>query len=358
MSAPARRVTCPVCLDTFAWDDSELLQYSAAEGKYSPVELPDTENQAKIDDARKRLYVRCPNPSGDSGSHYLPATYVDYGDPLVIATIGRPAAGKTHLVVAMVRELLAGAASGAGLRARALDHYRHLVFLRDFLNPFEAGMQLPGTTNGIGTYLTWLVVEHGKTRRPLVLFDVAGEDFRSDESKHTRFLVNAGALLFVEDAPHVVRSAAEEQDLHRDRSLGGIGPSGTNEYFAQAIERLPDGGRGLPAALALTKADRLRYFAPVDRWLREEPTGLTPDRLLAETRDIYALLHSVGATSAMRLYNDFERCTMHFVSATGGAASGQRYPAGIRPARALTPLLALLAMAGVITGPDAERVGR
>ncbi|MGX7825420.1 hypothetical protein ACTG9Q_10030 [Actinokineospora sp. 24-640] len=363
MTEKARRVTCPLCLDRFTWDESELLEYSATEGKYNPAKLPAGGNAEKIRDARERLYVRCPNPSGDSENHYLPTQYADYDDPLVVATIGRPRSGKTHLVVAMIRELLGGtAAVENGLRAKAIDYYRHVVFKRDFLDPFEAGVQLAGTAHGLGTYLAWLVVEHGSVKRPLVFFDVAGEDFRSpdENGRRTRFLLNAGALLFVEDAPHVVRNAAEEQDLRRDTSLANpMGAGATNEYFQEAISRLPNSGRSLPTAVALTKSDRLRYFAPVDRWLREDIGGrLSPERLLAESRDIYALLHGANASSTLRLYNEFQRCTMHFVSATGGAAADQRYPAGIRPARVLAPLLALFAMAGVITGPDAERVGR
>jgi hypothetical protein len=58
------------------------------------------------------------------------------------------------------------------------------------------------------------------------------------------------------------------------------------------------------------------------------------------------------------LYARFDRCTLHFVSATGVAARDGTYPGGTQPARVLQPLIALLAMAGVLTGSDADRVGR
>jgi hypothetical protein len=287
--------------------------------------------------------------------------YADYDDPLVIALVGRPMSGKTHLVVAMIRELLHSAsAARAGLRAYALDYYQHVTFKRNYLDPFENGQRLPGTRNEAGTYLAWLVVECGKVKRPLVFFDVAGEDFRNSENTRlTRFLVNAGALLFVEDSPHVFRSSAEERDIRDDPSLSGpLG--GTNEFVREAVGRLPSGGRHLPAAIALTKSDRLRYVRPVDKWIRHDPGGrVSPEQLLAESRDVYALLHSAGTSSMLRLYDEFERCTMHFVSATGGAvASDDRFPAGIRPLRVLSPLLALFAMSGVIAEPQAEWVGR
>jgi hypothetical protein len=359
----SRIVTCPTCLDSFPWDESELLDYSPKDGKYNPVTVPAAASRAKIADARQRWYVRCPNPSQDSPNHHLPATYADYPDPLVIALVGRPRSGKTHLVVAMIRELLGSAAAGESmLQAWALDYHQHVSFKRNYLDPFEAGSRLPGTRNELGTYLTWLVVKCGQIERPLVFFDVAGEDFRNAENpRHTRFLVNAGALLFVEDSPHVLRNSAEERDLEEDPSLSTLfGTNSSNEFVQEACSRLPSGGRHLPAAIALTKSDRLRYVRPVDRWIRDDPGGrLSANRLLAESRDVYALLHSAGATSMTRLYHEFERCTMHFVSATGSAVAGDdKFPAGIRPLRVLSPLLALFAMSGVITGPEADLVGK
>lgn len=358
-----RQVTCPTCLDVFPWDESELLDYKPREARYVPVTLPAGAHPEKLRDLRSRLYVRCPNPSQDSPDHYLPVGYADYPDPLVVALVGRPLSGKTHLVVAMIRALLGSAAAvRAGLSAHALDYYQHETFKRDFLDPFERGTKLAGTRNEQGNYLAWLVVECGAVRRPLVFFDVAGEDFRNprDNGRSTRFLVNAGALLFVEDTAHVIRSAAEERDLAEDPSLRApVGGAG-NEFVQEAVSRLPDGGRNLPAAVALTKSDRLRYLPPVDRWLRHDPDArLSAEQVLAESRDVYALLHSANADAVLRLYHEFTRCTLHFVSATGGAVGADgRFDAGVRPQRVLLPLLALLAMTGVLRGADAEQVGR
>ncbi|GLZ39071.1 hypothetical protein [Actinokineospora sp. NBRC 105648] len=362
VTEPARKVTCPTCLDIYPWDESEPLEYSIREGKYSPVPQPEHANPAKLADARRRWYVRCPNPSGDAPNHYLPVTYADYPDPLVVALVGRPRSGKTHLVVAMIRELLSGVAIESGLTAHALDYYQHVTFKRDYLDPFEQGTQLPGTANELGNYLAWLVVKCGSTERPLVFFDVAGEDFRDprDRGRKTRFLLNAGAMLFVEDAPHVLRESAEQHDLETDRSLSNsLGANATNEFVQEALSRLPNGGAQLPCAVAVTKADRLRYLPPADRWLRHDPGGrVSAGQLLAETEDVYALLHSANANDMLALYSHFDRCTMHFVSATGGAVANGHFPAGIRPMRVLAPLLALLTMAGVLPGRDARRVGR
>ncbi|WP_018682955.1 hypothetical protein [Actinokineospora enzanensis] len=366
MAAPpetaARVVTCPICLDRFPWDETEPLEYDSREGRYKPVEQTEFSNPDVLADVRRLWYIRCPNTSDpDSPNHYLPVGYADYPDPLVIALIGRPRSGKTHLVVAMIRELLNGSA-GSGLRAKALDVHQNNTFRRDFLDPFEHGTRLAGTRNDLGTYLQWLVLECGGVKRPLVFFDIAGEDYRNQvyNSRSTRFLVNAGAVLFVEDAAHVLHSAAEQQDLAFDGSLANpLGANATNEYVQEAKNRLRGGGVDLPCAVAVTKSDRLRYVSPADRWLRHDPGGgLSATDLLSETRDVYALFHGNRAADMMELYHHFRRCTMHFVSATGGAVSENTFPAGMRPMRVLAPLLALFAMAGLPVGPDAGLVGR
>lgn len=361
-----RRVTCPTCLDTFVWDESELLEYSVKEGQYTAARLPDRGNAVKFLDARSRCYVRCPNPSKDASNHHLPATYADYADPLVIALVGRPRSGKTHLLVAMVRELLGGMAGGYGITAKVVDNRLHAAFKKNLLDPFEGGRALPGTKNALANYVAWVLVEVGGVRRPLVFFDVAGEDFQgvSDE-RSTRFLLNTGALLFAEDTAHVILESAEERDLSVDPSLANPhGVSATNEFIAYAVDRLRILGgkeRDLPAAVVLTKSDRLGYLPPVDRWIRRDTRGLLSARhFLDESRDVFALLHRAGAHTVAGLYREFNRCTLHFASATGGAIAGDKdiYPGGVRPMRVLQPLIALLAMAGVITGAEADQVGR
>lgn len=355
-----RQVICPTCLDRFPWDESELLEYSVKEGRYQPIDLAGISNPVKRRDLRSRCYVRCPNPSKDAGeSHYLPVTYVDYEDPLFVALAGRPRSGKTHLLVALVNHLVNGSASVCGLSATAVDTRLHAHFKRRLLTPFRRGDQLPGTGDELGRYAAWLLIETPRSRRPVVFFDVAGEDFRhvGERGRNTRFLLNAGALMFIEDATHVVPESAEQQDIEMEPTLGG-----GNEWINEALARLDQvngQGKSLPAAVVLTKCDRLRYLPPVDRWLREDCDGrLSARSFLEESRDVYAVLHRSQATAMTSLYARFDRCTLHFVSATGVAARDGTYPGGTQPARVLQPLIALLAMAGVLTGSDADRVGR
>jgi hypothetical protein len=313
-------------------------------------------------DLRSRAYVECPNSSADATeAHLLPATYVDYGDPLVIGLVGRPKSGKTHLFVALINELTSGAASRYGLTARAVDWLRHEDFKRYYINPFLRGERLSATGQGETQFAEWLIIESSAGKFPVVFFDVGGEDFKDpgEGGRNTRFLLNAGALMFIEDAGHVVSAAAEQDDVKRDPSL--TQGCGRNEWIEAALQRLsicPDFAQ-LPTAIVLSKADRLRYIPPVDRWIRDVAADeLRVDRMLAESRDVYALLDHNGATQVASLYQTFDKCTLHVASATGIAVSDGRFPRGVRPARVLQPLIALLAMAGLVAVPGAGEVGR
>jgi len=140
-----------------------------------------------------------------------------------------------------------------------------------------------------------------------------------------------------------------------------------NRSFDIAVERLhglPGGIERLPAVIAVTKADRLRYVPPVDRWLRRSnERTVDAGRIRAESRDVYAYLHQLGAYASLRPFTAFPRCTLHFVSASGGDAnpagnvSDRHFPRGIRPTRVLEPLVSILAMTDMITGREAEKVG-
>jgi hypothetical protein len=85
---------------------------------------------------------------------------------------------------------------------------------------------------------------------------------------------------------------------------------------------------------------------------------LDAGEFLRESADVYAFLYEKGAAAWTRPYHDCAKATLHVASPTGGA--GQRggvYPRGVTPRRVLRPLVAMLAMTGVLTGSEAEKVG-
>ena len=352
-----RLVRCPVCADDFLWPGpGSVLVFDEGTAQYEPLDVSRL-TAAKRAGARRSGYIKCPNPAGDMAPHYLPATYADYENPLIIGLVGAPMAGKTHLLTAMIREAYRGGLDGYGIRTSALDFRRHNSFHQEFVQPFERGAALAGTSTGITEAADILLLRGPSGDRPVTFFDVAGEDLESTEAlnRSTRFLLGANAVIFV----HALEDTAD------GGSTGAVNPGWSFELAVERLLGVPGAGR-MPAAIAVTKSDRLRYVPPVDGWLRRPGTLLDPDRIREESRDVYAFLHQRGATGSLRPFEAFHRCTLHFVSASGGDAApaessgrtgARRFPRGVRPAHVLAPLVALLAMTGVIGGPEAAKVG-
>lgn len=355
-----RTVRCPTCMDTFHWNDTgEVLRYDDDERRYKAHDISSLDPVKKAA-ARRDGYYRCPNPSGDAPEHYLPASYYTYEDPLVVGLVGESESGKTHLLTAMIREAHDGGLAPYGLTVSALDFLRHQEFDRQFIHPFEEGHQLAGTKSNMLDYADGLLLRSGSGLvRPVTFFDVSGEDLQSADStgRGGRFLIGASALIFA-------HSAEDPLDLEeRAKVKRNSMPQGGNQAFSMALERIravrtAAEAAAIPTAIALTKADRLRYVTPADNWLRRG-TEATLDAALirAESRDVYAYLHHRGAAVSLAPFEVFSRCTLHFVSASGGDVSATRFPRGVRPMRVIRPLVAILAMAGVIGGPEAGKVG-
>ncbi|QKV79935.1 hypothetical protein [Amycolatopsis sp. Hca4] len=360
---PSPMVLCPICVDRIVWPE-QLFRSVVKEQKvvWEAVELSRHTNPAKYEYYRARSYVRCPNPSQDgTPTHYLPAMHKDYGAPVVIGVVGRAGSGKTHLLITMLSEMLRGGLHQHGLTFEVADRNQHDESVQA-IQQLREGKVLASTIEDRHVFTSYLLVhKKGAAPRPLIFFDVAGEDFVEQgfvSERRAQFIVGADALLFVDDP-------ARGLPQWRPGTKPPGGPEKSqlaNRAFDGAIARLRAKGRNaeLAAAIALTKADELRYEYPVDHWLRREDVAapLDPEVFRQESRDVYATLVRYDATSLLQVVEQFDRRTLHFVSATGGAATAKSYPRGIRPSRVLQPVLALLAMTGVVDGPEAHEVGR
>lgn len=349
-------------MDTFDWIDTDVVWlYNEADRQYELIDiggLDPVKQAARLRDG----YYKCPNPSGDAPEHYLPACYGSYEDPLVVGLIGTPESGKTHLLTAMIREAHAGGLAPYDLTVSALDFLRHQEFRSKFINRFEEGLQLAGTGTNVLEYADGLLLRGpGGLVRPVTFFDVAGEDLQSAASsgRGGRFLIGASALIFV-------HSTEDPLDIEERTSVErNSGTQGENRAFTLALERVQAvrtdaEAAAIPAAIALTKADRLRYVVPADKWLRRgAEVTLDASLIHAESRDAFAYLHQQGAAASLAPFKVFSRCTLHFVSASGGDVSvgKSEFPRGVRPMRVIQPLVAILAMTGVINGPEAGKVG-
>ncbi|MCK2243614.1 MULTISPECIES: hypothetical protein [unclassified Crossiella] len=331
-------VRCPVCLDRYPPPENGLWRRDP-DGAYHELTVHGRD-PVKGEMNLVNTYRRCPNPSGDTDEHYLPATYFTHEPPLVVAMIGRPTAGKTHLLAALVRELVEqDGLAPYGLTVVPLDLHRHDEYRTAVLEPAGRGARLPRTPKQVTGPAEILLIRGPYRTRPLVLFDVAGEDLEAvGDNESARFLIGVDAVLFVhglEPTPERGGNQALEMSLARFQAV-------------PELERLP-------AAIVATKADRLRYQPPVSHWLREENqrhTTVDPELIWRESRDVYAFLHQRQEFGALAPFGVFDRCTLHFVSATGTEAAPAEpvFPRGFAPSRVLQPLVSILAMAGVLGG--------
>ncbi len=354
-----RDVRCPICMNITRWPSGDSVYlYSDVEQDYVQRAI-DGYDAVRRADLRKRGYQPCQADSDDDlPDHFLPALYAEYDEALVIGFVGSTQSGKTHLLTAMIREVLKGGGlTPYGLRAAPLDLRTHQQFSRSFLNRFERGLQLEGTRRNAfgGAFAEALLISGPTGRRPVVFFDVAGEDLEEidDTDRGGRFLVATTGVIFTY-APSDAPSRRDDQVRDDVRDL--------DEAYRVSMNRLTayPGHRAVPAAITVTKADRLRFHAPADRWLRRPPENtLDAARIREESSDAYAYLRHVGAAAVLEPFAEFDRCTLHFVSATGkDVEHGERsYARGPNPIRVLEPLVSILAMAGVIPGPESEKVG-
>ncbi|MFD5371682.1 hypothetical protein [Streptomyces sp. NPDC127103] len=350
---PSGSRMCPHCLLPVEYDE-RLLVTIDAKGNRVPLDLRADRRPAHIADALRKAYHLCPHTvDGDEG-HELPLPYLVNGEPLSIALVGSSSVGKTHLLAAMLGEVELGGLEPYGLKCLPLNPEAHRAYLRERVQSLQQGRQLGRT--GQQTFARFadglLVSAGGATPRPVVFFDLAGEDLAQD-SEVGRFLMGVDAFIFVLDPLRALRlpslEPVREQSGLRLRELG-------DEAFATVLNRIPRRRGGLvaaPAALAVNKSDLVRFEPVVDRWLgRALPGRHDPAAVRAESRDAYAFLAHGASPAWLKPFDDCADCTLHFVAATGGQARGDRFPHGARPRRVLAPLLSLFALCGLLPGAE------
>jgi hypothetical protein len=379
-----RGILCPTCLREFDWDADPTLYERAGGDVYTPIptagDLPERLRKDRELDAWKK----CPTPPHDGKNpHYLPVGYGQHGRPMVIAFVGALETGKSHLLATMVREIERGALEALGARADPLDNDKHVEYVANFVNPlFETGLSIQPTRRlrdeAEATFRDAFLITYGPATRPVAFFDVSGEDLALKRARSNDFILAVDALIFVID-PNPGRLRRAEPDPVPDKpGGGGPGRAGApilgDSAITRAVRRLQhqDRGRAVPAAMAITKCDELRFTDPVMRWLRRP--GLSAFRpvsdpdlslLWRESRDAYAFLYEREMQLWLRPYSVFAQTTLHFVSATGSAGVDEltefgrpikRFVRGVEPQRVLDPLVAVLAMSGMF-GPAAQGVG-
>ena len=347
-SGPGSQVVCPVCLTEIDnWAGLPHWRWDSVMDSYVELKIPGDASQHLRARLQRGAFVRCPDPHHVmQNEHYLPADYGVFGSPVVLGFIGVTRSGKSHLLTAMVGEIERGGLQEYGVSSRPLDHALHHRFLNGWVRPLMTEARvLPGTQEGVVTFAdAFLMRTAGGPDRAVALFDVAGGELAKVEDTK-QFLDIADGLIFVVD-PHQL-------------SADGLGDDTFNTVLdlVKSTGRLPD---QLSAAIVLNKADTVRFEDPVALWLRRDSKLVDAAEFLQESADVYAFLYEKGAAAWTRPYRECAKATLHVASPTGGAGrerDGGTYPRGVMPRRVLRPLVAILAMTGVLSGAEAEKVG-
>ncbi|MFJ3673134.1 hypothetical protein ACIPSE_42415 [Streptomyces sp. NPDC090106] len=361
-------VECPMCLSGLDWGTAERVVLDESRGGLvAESELPPVSGPARTAQLA-RTYVVCPG-NDDVPRHELPYRYPTFDtEPLRIGLVGASTTGKSHLLAAMIDQARKSTVMGRyGLRVEALDPQRYHRYLSEVVTPFIDGRQeLPATADRPELrYSTGLIVtdEHSGRSHSVVFFDVAGGRLERT-GRESDFLNRLGALLCVVDPTRVPGLTARGGTLGRDPAFEHVRQRLRLQQGDPSVPFLP-----LPCALVVTKSDLLRFrgYREIDGWLHEKPDAegdlATVER---ESEDVYAFLGARGGGDWLQLAGECQGSTLHLASATGTGprdpgdqAAARRFDEALfRQHRVLRPLLALLAMKGVMTGPAADALLR
>ncbi|WP_433256944.1 TRAFAC clade GTPase domain-containing protein [Streptosporangium sp. CA-135522] len=347
----ATTVVCPYCLWELDWEalplvlrkHDEIIYLEREPGESETRWLQRTANAERICDA-------------DGSEHYLPCDYGDY-KPMIIGIVGSTAAGKTHLLAAMIDQLVQTIQVNVrhNLTISPLDTVMHRQFMLEKVFPFTTTRKVLGRTRREDevAFVCALRARNDVTgeKHALVFFDVSGEFFDDADLRSLHFISIVDALLFVADG--------EKLDEFLRRSAPRLADPAFMEPFGH-IDRLRNPRQKamlpLPAALVVAKSDLLRWLPLVDGWLRADD-DMDLDTVEEETEEAYVFLQSHNAQSWLHPVVHCQDSTIHFVSASGVAKMDDTvFPErGFGPRRVLRPLLSLLAMKGIIQGHDLGR---
>ncbi|MFF6978914.1 hypothetical protein ACFZAV_14470 [Streptomyces sp. NPDC008343] len=346
-------VLCPYCLETIQLDLTKLF-VTDSRMQYKPLDLAGITNPVRRADIMRGAVQKC-TADPDFPEHFIPVPYLTYGRPLTVAMVGQSSTGKSHLLTQMIAAITDGGLEPYGLKWQSVNPEQHARFVRERVQPLRNGKVLDHTAalglDDFARFVESLLITDARGQvRPVAFFDLGGEDLvRTDAA--LRFLLGVDALVFVVDPA----LALPLPQLDHARERWGVEVNRDGDLaFGTVLDRLPKNGPyvDVPAAMVLGKADLLRFQPPVDRWLTRPPAGsLDPALMREESRDVHGLLRRHAGQAWLRPFDAIRRCTLHIASATGGQEDQGRYPAGAGPRRVLEPLVALLAMHGLIQVP-------
>ncbi|MBV9448176.1 MAG: hypothetical protein JO345_20015 [Streptosporangiaceae bacterium] len=367
-------IECPVCLRNLDWEQAPLVTMGEDLAP-TPLVLPPDEAPAATRMRLGTAYRTCPG----RGGHYLPADYGDMkAERITVGMIGNSAAGKSHLLAAMIGQFMRGIRlRQLDLQVSPLDLLIHKRYVQEAVTPFLDQRKELDRTRVAAAEITdaFLVANLAAGKRYTVtFFDVAGEQLGRAGAEENLFLGAVNALIFVVDPGAVrglVRAPAGSGVNAGAVNAGAVdaGEGGTaGDYTFDNVLKLLRLARdeaaaeflGVPAAVVVTKADLLRRGdLLLERWLRAEADeDLDLSTVEEESGDVFTYLYTHGADRWLEPAQQCIWSTLHFASAAGTSPRDKVFPEeSFRPFRVIKPLLSLLAMKGVIDSRNAAAGG-
>src|SRR5262249_43230154 len=119
--------------------------------------------------------------------------------PLVIGIVGSSRSGKSHLLAAMIAEIVRGGLQPYHLTFAPLDHRLHDRYMQEKAKPLVVDSErLAPTPEAVVRFADGLLITSPAGTRPVVFFDVAGGALL-ERGLTGRFLLAANGLIFVVD---------------------------------------------------------------------------------------------------------------------------------------------------------------
>jgi hypothetical protein len=348
-------IVCPLCLTSLNWAQAPLMTLDD-DGNYVPVVGASTDSVARARLRTDTAYRTC---NGTSPAHYLPASYGDEDVTRIsVAMIANTAAGKSHLLAAMIGQFVSSVRlRQVALQVSPLDLHLHRSYMDRTVTPFLDQRKVLDHTSIAAKDITdgFLVtnLDTGK-RFAITFFDVSGELLARPGADEKVFLGAVNALMFVVDPQSVRGLAAKDAGPEAapvGRFAGDPAFDVTLKLLRVARSEQSTEFLGIPAAVIVAKSDLLRRGNRfVNRWMRADTVDdLDLSTVEEESGDVFTFLYTNGAERWLEPALQCTRSTLHFVSAAGTAPRDGQFPeASFQPRRVIKPLLALLAMKGVI----------
>ena len=360
-------IRCPICAGKLVWEQLPLVDTSSrARIELKPGRQIDVQSWRQLQEQRDQQVNEViekhgvPSVECSGCQRPLPISYADV-PAFHVGVIGSVNASKSTFLASLYQAFATG--SHAPITATLPALFKGSDRLDEARKQtFERCERLDRTQNASKDLaLLDLDLEgtgHSENAHRVVFVDAAGEDLANAESSvRFSFLSDLDGLIFMIDVTELPRIRRLRNEPERPES-----PEHVLQNFLRVVEARtgsPDAGLRIPLTVVLAKCDEVEGHAThgVSDFLRSNHANqdnlLSAADVRAESKAVWDFLsENVANDQLLNLLAQFELMSLHFSSATGCAIdeTTDRYRHDPRPLNVTSPLIALLALGGLL--PD------